>query len=63
MAKAKLLLITFDYELFLGEQSGAVTQCLINPTDRLLASLNSYGLKALFFIDTVFYITDKFYED
>ena len=54
MAKAKLLLITFDYELFLGEQSGAVTQCLINPTDRLLASLNSYGLKALFFIDTVY---------
>jgi hypothetical protein len=54
MSEKKLLLITFDYELFLGERSGNVQQCLIDPTDKLLASLGKYAFKALFFIDTVY---------
>src|SRR5450631_3026398 len=54
MPEKKLLLITFDYELFLGEQSGTVEKCLIEPTDRLLDSLGKYGFKAVFFIDTVY---------
>jgi hypothetical protein len=54
MNEKKLLLITFDYELFLGERSGTVQQCLIDPTDQLLACLDMYALKAYFFIDSVY---------
>ena len=54
MSGEKLLLITFDYELFLGEQSGNVQQCLINPTNHLLHCLDKHAFKALFFIDTVY---------
>jgi peptidoglycan/xylan/chitin deacetylase (PgdA/CDA1 family) len=54
MSGKKLLLITFDYELFLGERSGTVQQCLIDPTDKLLACLDKYDYKAFFFIDTVY---------
>jgi peptidoglycan/xylan/chitin deacetylase (PgdA/CDA1 family) len=54
MREKKLLLITFDYELFLGERSGTVQKCLIGPTDKLLACLDKYALKAYFFIDTVY---------
>ncbi len=59
MTKKKLLLITFDYELFLGEKSGSVQECLISPTDVLLDSLKKYGLKAYFFIDTVYLLRLK----
>jgi peptidoglycan/xylan/chitin deacetylase (PgdA/CDA1 family) len=50
----KLLLITFDYELFLGERSGNVQQCLVRTTERLLALLNRYDFKSIFFVDTVY---------
>ena len=59
MSDKNLLLITFDYELFLGERSGTVQQCLIDPTDKLLASLGKYAFKALFFIDTVYILRLK----
>ncbi len=54
MSKKKLLLITFDYELFLGKRSGTPDQCLIQPTQQLLTCLNKFKCKALFFIDTVY---------
>jgi len=59
MSYDKLLLITFDYELFLGGQSGTVEHCLINPTDKLLAKLEQYSFKAFFFIDTVYLLRLK----
>jgi peptidoglycan/xylan/chitin deacetylase (PgdA/CDA1 family) len=59
MSEKKLLLITFDYELFLGERSGIVKECLIDPTDKLLACLGKYAFKALFFIDTVYILRLK----
>lgn len=59
MSDKKLLLFTFDYELFLGERSGTVQQCLIDPTDKLLACLGKYAFKALFFIDTVYILRLK----
>jgi peptidoglycan/xylan/chitin deacetylase (PgdA/CDA1 family) len=51
---SRLILFTFDYELFLGRKSGKVTECLIAPTNRLLALLNDYQFKAVFFVDTVY---------
>jgi peptidoglycan/xylan/chitin deacetylase (PgdA/CDA1 family) len=59
MIRKKLLLITFDYELFLGEHSGKVQECLISPTDQLLACLKKYAFKAVFFIDTSFILRLK----
>ena len=29
--------ITWDYELFFGERSGSVAQCMLEPTNRLLS--------------------------
>lgn len=55
----KNLLLTFDYELFLGKQSGQVEDCLINPTNKLAAILNQTGVKAIFFVDTVYLIRLK----
>jgi peptidoglycan/xylan/chitin deacetylase (PgdA/CDA1 family) len=50
----KLLLITFDYELFLGSRSGKVKECIIDPTYKLLEILKRYEFKAIFFVDTVY---------
>jgi len=50
----KDILLTFDYELFLGKRSGSVNKCLLTPTDKIRALLNKYNLKAIFFIDTTY---------
>ena len=50
----KKLLLTFDYELFLGSQSGSVDNCLIFPTNMLLDVMERHGAKAIFFVDTVY---------
>jgi hypothetical protein len=52
--KTKAILLTFDYELFLGEKSGSVRDCLIDPTNRLREMFSASGLKAIFFVDTVY---------
>jgi hypothetical protein len=54
MSEQKLLLFTFDYELFLGEKSGSVQECLIGPTNKLLNLLDECAFKAYFFIDTIY---------
>ena len=48
------LLLTFDYELFLGKRSGSVDNCLIIPTNRLLEILKKRNKTAIFFIDTTY---------
>jgi hypothetical protein len=50
----KKLLITFDYELFLGRRSGSVKNCLIQPTYELLEVLNRHKIKAIFFVDLTY---------
>jgi hypothetical protein len=50
----KSLLVTFDYELFLGKRSGSVENCLIKPTEQILQVLRKYNQKSLFFIDTTY---------
>lgn len=52
----KIVLFTFDYELFLGDKSGSVDACLIRPTDQLLKLLNRYNRKGIFFVDTTYLI-------
>ena len=48
------MLITFDYELFLGERSGLVSECLIEPTNKITEGLNQHNMKGIFFVDTAY---------
>ncbi len=45
------LLLTFDYELYLGERTGSVHDTLIDPTDRILNVLRSNEARGIFFVD------------
>lgn len=49
----KYLILTYDYELFLGRRSGTVAQCQIIPAEKTLAILNKHNAKAVFFTDTL----------
>jgi hypothetical protein len=50
----KDIILSFDYELFLGKTSGCVDKCLIKPTEQLLKILKSNEARAIFFIDTAY---------
>ena len=50
------MLFTFDYELFLGSNSGSVKNCLINPTYKLLSVLEKYNHTSIFFVDLTYLI-------
>lgn len=43
--------ITWDYELFFGERSGSVEQCMLEPTNRLLTLADKYNIPFTFFPD------------
>ena len=56
----KRLLLTFDYELFLGKRSGTVDNCIIIPTKKILEIFEFYKITgAIFFVDTTYLITLK----
>lgn len=46
--------LTFDYELFLGRNSGSVENCLIAPTREILALIRQHSATALFFVDATY---------
>ena len=50
----KKLLLTFDYELFLGDSSGSVSNCMIIPTTKILEILKKFKIKAIFFVDLTY---------
>lgn len=53
----KKILLTYDYELFLGSDSGDLKKTLIEPTDKILKILNKSSFKGLFFIDATFLLS------
>lgn len=53
------ILLTYDYELFLGLDSGNLYTSLINPTNKILNNLANYNVKGLFFIDATFLVIIK----
>ena len=55
MAGKKKIILTFDYELFLGEDSGSLEKSLIIPTYKVLEILSKYGIKTTFFVDVMYY--------
>jgi len=63
--KEKKVIITLDYELFLGKDSGNLYTSLINPTEKILEKLNNYNESAIFFIDVPFviYLKDSYPEE
>ncbi len=56
MSQTKNILLTFDYELFLGSRSGNARNCIIQPTNELLKVLSEINAKAIFFVD-ILYLT------
>jgi hypothetical protein len=60
MKAQKNILFTFDYELFLGESSGSVQKCMLEPTEKLISIFDSFQIKhAIFFVDTTYLLRLK----
>ncbi len=53
----KRILLTFDYELFLGTDSGTVRECIIRPVDTILDLLERYHARGVFFVDATYLLT------
>jgi hypothetical protein len=47
----KNVILTFDYEVFLGQQTGTIDNCVLKPTKQLLKILKQNNAKAIFFVD------------
>lgn len=57
--KEKTILLTFDYELFLGKNSGSVNDCLMNPTNAIVKVLDEHKAKGIFFVDCIYLVELK----
>jgi hypothetical protein len=47
----KHVILTFDYEVFLGSQTGTIRKSVIDPTNRVLSILRKHNAKGIFFVD------------
>ena len=50
----KYIVLTFDYELFLGRNFATADEILVSPTVKLLETLRQASIKATFFIDLTY---------
>jgi len=57
--KSKKIVLTFDYELSLGLDTGTAVNSIIKPTDYILDLFSKYNAKGLFFIDATYLLTLK----
>lgn len=48
--------LTYDYELFLGPDTGTVENCLLKPTNRLIEIADKHNIKMTFFIDVLYIV-------
>lgn len=48
---SKKVIISFDYELFFGDEPGTVQKSLLQPTSQLMDALEYAGARATFFVD------------
>ena len=53
--KMKEIILTIDYELFLGKETGSVKECMIEPTEKLALILEKNGSKMTVFWDILHY--------
>jgi hypothetical protein len=49
------LILTIDYELFLGEKTGTVNDCMIEPTEKLASIIEKNGSRMTVFWDILHY--------
>lgn len=58
-------IITFDYEVFLGRNTGTVENSVLRPANAILEILKANSAKAIFFVDTTWllFIKEHFPED
>lgn len=58
-------IITFDYEVFLGHQTGTIENSVIRPTKMILEVLKQNYAKAIFFVDTtwIHFLKENFPTD
>jgi peptidoglycan/xylan/chitin deacetylase (PgdA/CDA1 family) len=55
MSKQKTnVFITLDYELFMGNITGTVINCMIKPLDKLIEILNKHKIKITIFVDAAY---------
>lgn len=61
----KDVILTFDYEVFLGSQTGTITNCVIRPTQYVLEILKQNNSKAIFFVDATWllFLKENFVAD
>jgi hypothetical protein len=50
----KKIILTFDYEMYLGRDSGTIENCIINPTNKIIKILKNNNFHGLFFVDATF---------
>lgn len=48
------ILLSLDYELFFGQQTGTVEHCLIRPTQELAEAAHRYGAHLSLFVDALY---------
>jgi hypothetical protein len=59
MKQTKKLLLTFDYEPFLGARTGTAAKCMLEPTEAVLQIMNKYNAKGVFFVDVLYMLNLK----
>src|SRR4051812_9645404 len=48
------IFITFDYEIYFGENPGTVDKCIIYPTSELIRIAEKHNVRFCFFVDCGF---------
>lgn len=48
---SKTIILSFDYELFFGDEPGTVQKSLLEPTEQLMFAMEEIGAKGNFFVD------------
>jgi len=54
--------LTFDYELFLGEETGTALRSIIEPTDRIIELFKKHESKGIFYVDAGYLLKLKEYN-
>ena len=51
----KKIILTIDYELHLGDETGTVRECMIEPTKKLVSTIEKNGSRMTIFWDILHY--------
>ena len=57
------IFLTFDYELFFGDNAGSATKCMLEPTADLLEIAKEKNIHYTFFIDVGYLIQAEKYPE